>query len=578
MSVQYRPNRRDLFKHTAAAGVVAAGITHLSGLTASAQIPRNESLYVTGHQWGPPTTFSPLAATIAFPCNGNWAYLYEPLFTFNMLTGDIDPLIGESFEFDGTMSVSVKLNPAAKFHDGEAVTADDVVYTYQLPERVPEVPWAGSLNYISGVEKVDDTTVTMLLNQESINPGMVRSYLGSISILPQHVWEPREADGDVIAYAELEPVGSGPFKVNIANPEQIILERVDDWWGNELFGAPAPKYIVHPIPKSNDDANLSFQLGEIDLSQSFMPQIWKLWEDQGLPVATWFREQPYHLPGNIPVAIPNVHKPGLDNPLVRRAIAHGINYALLAETAVSNFSIPVNASLIVPGAAEDSYFNQEAVDATGWTYEPEKAIAILEDELGATKGDDGIYVLADGTRLGPWKASCPYGWTDWMTSLEVLAQGAKEIGIDITTEYPETPVFYDAMRAGNFDIVMNSFAGASAAGPWQRFRDAMDSRGVPGIGEGPAFWNFNRYQNADAEALLDQIAVAEEDAKLDLYTQIDEVFRTDVPVIPLQYRAWEFYNINETQWTGFPTSENPHTPPTFQGSGVRVFAKLSPVE
>src|SRR5690606_3426327 len=101
-----------------------------------------------------------------------------------------------------------------------------------------------------------------------------------------------------------------------------------------------------------------------------------------------------------------------------------------------------------------------------------------------------------GTRLGPWKVQCPYGWTDWMTALELVAQGAQEVGFDITTEFPEAPVVTTAVQTGNFDLALWSVTGVSAAGPWLRFRDVLDNRNVPEVGQN-AFWNFNRYSNPD---------------------------------------------------------------------------------
>jgi peptide/nickel transport system substrate-binding protein len=49
----------------------------------------------------------------------------------------------------------------------------------------------------------------------------------------------------------------------------------------------------------------------------------------------------------------------------------------------------------------------------------------------------------------------------------------------------------------------------------------------------------------------------------------------DVPAIPLMYRPLEFYEFNESHWTGFPTAENPTAPPMFQGAGIKVLYNLT---
>src|SRR5205085_1671762 len=116
---------------------------------------------------------------------------------------------------------------------------------------------------------------------------------------------------------------------------------------------------------------------------------------------------------------------------VRRAIAYAIDYPTIASTAMSDYSDPANASLMLPNGAEGKYYDQATVDSQGWTHDPAKAVAILEDDLGCTKGEDGIYSLPDGTRLGPWEAITPTGWSDWNTALEIVAKSCKAVGIDV---------------------------------------------------------------------------------------------------------------------------------------------------
>ena len=224
------------------------------------------------------------------------------------------------------------------------------------------------------------------------------------------------------------------------------------------------KVINHPIFKSNNDGDLKLESGEIDVSQQFTAQIWKMWE-KGRPVSTWKKEKPYHLPGNLPLLIPNLSKPGLDNVKVRQALAYAIDYPNIATTAMSDYSDPAKASLIVPVGFESKYFDQAAVDAEGWTFDPEKAVSILEGELKAKKGSDGIYELPDGTKLGGWTLITPTGWTDWNTACEVVAKSATEVGIGIKTQFPQAPTMQSRMQNGDFDLCMFSYTGRQRGQP-----------------------------------------------------------------------------------------------------------------
>ena len=124
----------------------------------------------------------------------------------------------------------------------------------------------------------------------------------------------------------------------------------------------------------------------------------------------------------------------------------------------------------------------------------------MEGELKAKKGSDGIYELPDGTKLGGWKLITPTGWTDWNTACEIVAKSVKEVGIGISTEFPQAPTAISRWQNGDFDLCMNTYTGVNPASPWIRFRDALDDRGVPDYGKS-AFWNYNRFKNSEVAAL-----------------------------------------------------------------------------
>jgi peptide/nickel transport system substrate-binding protein len=552
----------------------------LMGSLALAQgsLPREETLYIAGMQWGPPTTFNPLAPNPAWPNNrGQHSLIYETLFAYNLLTGKLDPLIAESFNWK-LYDLTIKLRKGAKWQDGTPLTAKDVVYSFQLGKKY-SLYLSSIWDFITDIKAKDDLTVVITLNKDKPHKARVETFLGQIFIIPQHIWSKIDTGQKaLLEYPNTEPVGSGAYKLLSYSPEQIVLQRDDNYWGIPYYGKPAPKYVVHPIFKSNDAGNLAFERGEVDFSQQFCPEIWKMWEVKKLPVGTWYKKAPYHIPASIPSLYINIHKKPLDNPLVRRALAYAINYPKIAETAMSRYSPTAQSSLIIPvGVPEKKYFNQEDVDKYGWKYDPQKAVEILEKQLKAKKGSDGIYVLPDGTRLGPFTAECPYGWTDWMTSLEVVAESARAVGIDIRTQYPDAPVWNDHRNTGNFDLLMNTPAGGyTPAHPWLRFYEVMEIKGVPPIGQ-VAYWNFERYSNKKVSSLLDAAAKITDETKLaTIYRELDRIFMKDIPIIPLEYRPWHFYEYNETYWTGFPNEDNPVASPLHTAQGIKIFYLIKP--
>ncbi len=535
-----------------------------------------DTLFVSGFQWGPPTNFNPVGASPQWPAGlGQSQLIYETLLRFNLIDGSLQPGLGRELQQTDARTLTVPLQDGTRWSDGSELTAADVVFSYELSKDV-STSYSSVWIYLESVKASDPRTVVFTLKDKPFNPGSVKDSLGKLLIVPKSVWSAIDKT-KVSAETNLKPVGSGPYLMDKADQTQVALKRNDDYWGKAVYGTPAPLAIVHPIFKTGNDGDIKLQSGEIDASQQFTPQIWKMWEDHQRPVATWLKDKPYYLPGNLPLLIFNLARKGLDDVRVRRALAHAIDYPNIAATAMSSYSDPANASLIVPTGYEEKFYDQAGVAADGWSFDAEKAVQILEGELKAKKGSDGIYVLPDGTKLGGWELITPTGWTDWNTACEIVAKSAKAIGIGIETKFPQAPTMIKSMQNGDFDLCMYSYSGVSPASPWVRFRDAMDDRGVAPVGK-TAFFNYNRFSDPDVPGLLDAAASAEDDASAKAaYTALDKIYREQIPVVPLMYRPLEFYEFSTANWTGFPTAENPYAPPMWQGAGISWLFKITKV-
>ncbi|MCM3782564.1 ABC transporter substrate-binding protein [Neobacillus mesonae] len=544
--------------------------------------PRNETLYVNGLQWGAPTNFNLLSGNPAFPINyGNSRELvYETLFMINQLNGDLEPLLGTKYEWIDDMTLQIELNPDAKWSDSTPFTADDVVYTYKLGEKY-DINWSNFWTYISDITAEGPQTVNIALSSDNPNKLAILDSIELIPMLPKHIWEEveRSANDDLSTIRKEvneNPIGTGPYKMHFYNDQKITIVRDDNYWGQKLFGKlPAPKYITHVIYKDNAAGDLAFKSGQVDVSQQFIPQVWKMWEG-GAPIKTYVQEAPYYVPGSMPSIFFNMSKEGLDNPDVRRAIAMAIDYDKISELAISGYSAKIEPSLTLNTAAEAKYVDQDAIKDLQWTKDVDAANALL-DSIGAEKGKDGIRVL-NGTRLGPFEIQCPYGWSDWNAALEIVAQSAKAIGIEIRTQFPEAPVWTNNLQTGKFDIIMNTPAGGvSPSQPWSRARTIMYSKDVAPLGE-MAFWNWGRYQNDRADEIIEEIpSVSDEGQLKSLYTELTKIWLTDIPSIPLMYRPWVFDTVNESVWKGFPTEgDGSNIPPqiAMDGAGIRTLYQI----
>ncbi|MBN2796943.1 MAG: ABC transporter substrate-binding protein [Clostridia bacterium] len=540
---------------------------------------RHETLYVTGLWWGPPNNFNHLTGWSAFPCNMNSNHLlYETLFMYNNITEALEPLLGTEYAWVDDYTVEVKLNEKAKFSDGEKVMADDVVYTFELGDKYPTAVWSGIWEEIESIEAVDDYTVRIVANKERNIHIAIEEALAKTPIHPKHVWEVIEKDNDydlgkITEFFNEDPIGSGPYKVYSYDDTKITVIRDDNYWGQELFGGlPAPKYITHLDFASNDVATVEFEKGVLDYSENYMPNVWEM-KGFGDTIKTYLPDAPYYTNDTAPTIYLNVQKDGLNNAEVRRALAYSIDYGKIAETAMSGYSIPVEAGLYVNTEASRATVDMDQLKDLQWTYDVDKANAIL-DSIGAVRGEDGVRVL-DGTRLGPWKVTCPGGWTEWNIALEVVAQSAKAVGIELVTDFPDWSPYFNDMTTGEFDIIMNTPAAfITPANPWKAYSEVMSSVGVPPVGEA-AYWNYGRYHNDRANELVELVPHASSEAELKAYyTELNQIYLQDVPAIPLMYRPVYYYTVNESVWTGFP-QEQDHLPPFFfDGAGIRGLYNL----
>ena len=535
-----------------------------------------ETLFVAGFQWGPPQSFNPLAgAQPAWPTNWDQSQLiYESLMRFNLLDGSLSPGLAKELQQPDDQTMVLPLQDGTKWSDGSDLTADDVTFTFELGKTA-------SVRYLHpvGVHRLGQghrsSHRRVQAEVQTIQPDLREKLHRYTAIVPKAVFGSIDPE-KIPSEPNMKPIGSGPFLLDKADQTQVNLKRNDNYWGKTAFGTPPMTTINHPIFKSNNDGDLKLESGEIDASQQFTAQIWKMWE-AGKPVGVWMKRKPYYVPGQIPLLIFNLNKPGLENPKVRLAIAYGIDYPNIATTAMSDYSEPANASLIVPSGYESKFYDAAAVQAEGWKFDPAKSVEILEGELKAKKGSDGIYELPDGTKLGGWKLITPTGWTDWNTACEIVAKSAKEIGIGISTEFPQFPTMYAKLQNGDFDTAMYNYTGVNPASPWIRFRDALDDRGVPPVGK-TAFWNYNRFKNADVAAHVDAAAGAKSDAEAKAaYSALDKIYRENIPVVPLMYRPFQFYEFNTGNWENFPTEENPYAPPMWGGAGIQWLFKIKKV-
>jgi peptide/nickel transport system substrate-binding protein len=550
-------------------------------------LPRNETMYFNGQQWGPVTCWNPYVSS----CNNAMAInqgdsarvtMFETPYLFNLLDGKVYPLLADGpYSWnDAKTELTFKLNPAAKWSDGTPVTADDVAYTWATHLKYETPTGSGNKDYIDAIEAVDPQTVVIKAklgdDGKAVNPLIVNAYV-STNYVMQKAWTQKleeRAGGDATKFKEdvaEDAVYSGPYHKYFADDTKVVLVRDDNYWGQDasMFGKlPAPKYLAHTIFKDNAAGTTALQAGEVDVSQQFNSNVQDLWLKDGLPISTYLPDAPYQIGASLPTAFYNLKSPGLDQVCVRKAIAMAVDYDSIIANAMTNQSATfqqVPRSLMNPTAGEQAMYDQAAVADLQWAGKDVEGANKLLDDCGVkdTNGD-GIREV-DGKNLS-YVATCPNGWSDWQAAIELVAAAGKEIGIDITTNYPEWSVYQtvvtksDSPLPAGYDIFMMWSAGAGPTMPYTRVRNLISSEWV-GMASN---WNGNwgQYSNPDVDKLIQQIPQETDQAKLkEIYTELTKIYLTDVPSFTLMYRPQSFHTVNESVWTNFPHQDDGTNPP-----------------
>ncbi len=550
-------------------------------------LPRSETLYFNGQQWGPVVGWNPYsnsnnnAMAIAQQDSAR-VIMFETPYAYNMLDGNVYPLLadGDYAWNDDRTEITFKIKEAAKWSDGSPLTAEDVAYTWATHVKYNTPTGAANVDYIEDIQAVDPQTVviTAKLNDdgEAVNPLLVEAYVSTNYVIQKAWTETLEerVGGDateLLADTAEDVVYSGPYHGFFWDDTKVVYVRDDNYWGQDasMWGQlPVPKYLAHTIFKDNAAGSVAFAKGEVDVSQQFNSNIHLLWENYGLPISTYLPEPPYGIGASLPTAFYNLDSPGLDQVAVRKAIAMAVDYPTIIANAMTNQSATfeqVPRSLMNPTPGEQALYDHEAVADLQWAGNNIVGAVSLLDEAGIVDTDGDGWREYNGEKLS-YVATCPNGWSDWQAAIEVVAAAGKEIGIDITSNYPEWSVYQtvvtksDSPLPEGYDIFMMWSDGAGPTQPWGRIRKLLSSEFI-GM---PSNWNGNwgQYSNPEVDELIQAIPGETDPDKLEeMYTRLVEIYLTEVPSFTLMYRPQSFHAVNETVWTGFPHEGDGTEPP-----------------
>ena len=559
---------------------LALGMAAVAGAE-DVTLPRNETLYFAGQQWGSVNSWNLIGTNqnnsmaIAGGASGYRTLVYETLYMYNFMNGELKGLLAnDDYAWNEDMTaVTLTIKDAAKWSDGTPVTAADVVRTFDIGVQIGNGTGTGFKAYVASIEALGEKElkINAAVNEEGkpVNPLKVLDFLTGTPIA-QAAWidkvvERCENDSVKILNDPGEDfVWSGPYTKYYTDDQKVVLIRDDNYWGQDasMWGKlPVPKYIAHAIYADNPAGENALKAGEVDVCQQFIGNIQKMWLEDGLPISTYYEEAPYGVCLTMPTAWYNFNLPVLaENPALRKAIAIAVDYDTIIANAMTNQSpsfSDVPRSLMNPTEGEQALYDHEAVKDLQWAGMDIEGANKLLDEAGLLDTDGDGYREYNGEKIS-LNAVCPNGWTDWQASMEVVAAAGEKIGLEITTLYPEWDIYQTVFTNPSqkeYAIYMWSPEAASPSNPWTRVNQFMGKEFV-GV-ENNWSGNWGQYVNEEADALIKKIPLTTDAEELKgLYTELTKIYLTEVPSFSLMYRPSLFHAVNESVWTNFPAGDD----------------------
>jgi peptide/nickel transport system substrate-binding protein len=420
-------------------------------------------------------------------------------------TNKVVPEIADSWEWVDNQTLEFKLNQGVTFHNGEALTAEDVKFSFErtITENGIEYPEPhtaarkGLIAPLESVEVVDDYTVRLLFSK----PWPVAlQMLCHHNILPKDYMEQVGTEGFVA-----HPIGAGPFKfVEGSLDTQVVMERFSDYYGGSKNLPPiGPPYVKRVIFRMLPEASTrvaALQAGEVHLIQGVPAQMYDtLKADPNVVVKTAAGTRPHWVEMN-------VHQPPFDNVKVRQAMNYAVDAQVIVDTVLGGRGI------VIPGPLSP-YNNFADRTLQPYGYDPDKAKAVLAE--AGYKPEDISFVIDVA------EANKEYG--------EAVAGQLQQLGVDATVRLWDWSVVREMLRNGERMACFGSW-GDSAFDPVGHFEAKWHTWDPEGKVNGRG--NYSTYSNPRVDELIEMGETEADVAKRhEIYDEAQRIVYEEAPAV-----------------------------------------------
>jgi peptide/nickel transport system substrate-binding protein len=446
-----------------------------------------KTLTLPGDDWGYP---SPFAFYSRGPGYIRMSLLFDTL-TWKDQNGVIPWLADEWTVSDDRTRWTFQLHPGVTWHDGQPLTGEDVAFSFEyFKAREGAFKWSWPVGKIEGAVALDEETV--VLNLAEAIAGAHEGLIGSLPIIPKHIWEGVDDPTKVTSHGAV--IGSGPFKLLEYSKEEA--RYVYQANGDYFRGAPTVDELT--FIKVENQA-LALETDTTDYAS--------FWGKEIEAVETFQNNEAYGIIDGpsfwVLQMIFNTQRAPFDDVELRRAVAHAIDRHQIVDQVTHGGAIVANLGILSP------FTDWHNPNLPAYEHDTARAKAIME-EAGAADMSLRLITTAGFAR-----------------EAELVQADLEAIGIQVEVQTGDYSTIDGLLREGNFDLAINGHGGIAN----------------PAILETPT-WPAQTYDNAEyVEVYQQQAATLDEQQRRELVWQLQEIIAQDLPVLTLYHpKMWTVYD------------------------------------
>lgn len=379
--------------------------------------------------------FNPVSNTALVTAEVINFMLFTPLIQFDE---DLEavPALAARWDLDDE-GVTFTLHNDLSWHDGQPVTASDVLFTFELAKdpQTASLLESAYLTMIESARVLDDHTIRF----EFVAPHSQPMQAFWWAPLPRHLMADVQPAQLAQAPFNRQPVGNGPFRfASWTAGQQLVLEATEDY-PESLGGRPMLDRVVFRVVPEATTRLTEILTGAIDVNYALLP-------DEAQQIEQQTRARLIRYPGRefLYVGWNNARAP-FDDARVRRALAMGINRPGLIDALMFGYGRPA-AGMIPPWSPVDPGIEP-------LPYDPDGARALLQ-EAGWTPGPDGI-MRRNGQLLRFNMLSSEDRLRQDLTV--VIQQQLRQIGVDVQVRAVEFQSLIQQHRDREYESVLSGW-------------------------------------------------------------------------------------------------------------------------